>query len=73
MDSKNCICRQKTPPPPSPSELRFLINICAVYMDNIERTPPMIYTVSLTDKMLDFKLKIYGQLYSCLPETDELD
>ena len=42
-------------------------------MDNIERTPPKIYIVSLTDKMLDFKLKIYGQLYSCLPETDELD
>ena len=27
----------------------------------------MIYTLSFTDKMLDFKLKIYDKLYNCLP------
>ena len=44
-------------------------------MDNIESTPPMIYnyTASFTDKMLDFKLKIYGKLYNCLHQTNELD
>ena len=40
--------------------------------NNIDSTPPMIYTVSFTDKMLEFKLKIYGRLYDCLP-SNELD
>ena len=42
--------------------------------NNKESTKPMMYNVSFTDhKMLDFKLKIYGKLYNCLPQTNELD
>ena len=37
---KNISVGKRLPPPPP--KLRFLINYCAVYRDNIERTPPMI-------------------------------
>ena len=44
----------------------------AVNISHLQCTP-MIYTVSFIDKMLELKLKIYGKLYNCLAQTNELD